>query len=47
MVQAGVFNVCILLKLILGFAEDYRRVVVNAHHEQVMIRSSADTNPVV
>lgn len=47
LVQGGTFNVCIPLKLILGFAEDYRKVVVNARQELVLIRSNSDTNAVV
>lgn len=47
LVQAGNFNVCIPLKLMLGFAEDYRKVVVNARQELVLIRSNSDKNAVV
>lgn len=25
----GIFNACVLLKILLGFAEDYRRDIVN------------------
>lgn len=38
------FNFCIPLSSILGFAEDYKRIVVNTHHELVLIRSANDKN---
>lgn len=36
------FSVCIPLKFLLGFAEDYRRVIVNARQELVLIRAHTD-----
>ncbi|XP_014295491.1 uncharacterized protein LOC106693249 [Microplitis demolitor] len=38
------FDVSIPLSLLLGFAEDYHKVVSNAKHELILIRSNADLN---
>ncbi|KMQ88087.1 hypothetical protein RF55_12483 [Lasius niger] len=40
----GHFNFCIPLYLLLGFCEDYRRVVINARHELILIRSRNNNN---
>lgn len=40
----GYFNICIPLRLLLGFCEDHKKVVVNTKHELVLIRSSTDMN---
>lgn len=40
----GSFNYCIPLKYLLGFAEDYKKIVVNAKHELVLIRTRTDLN---
>lgn len=45
--DAGNFNVCIPLKIILGFAEDYKKVILNMRQELVLIRSNSDKNAVV
>ena len=45
--NAGYFNVSIPLSLIFGFAEDYRKIVVNAKHELVLMRLRNDLNAVV
>ena len=37
--NAGYFNVSIPLSLIIGFAEDYRKIIVYAKHELVLMRS--------
>ena len=42
--EAGNFEVLIPLNLILGFAEDYQRIIVNAKHELILTRSNDDTN---
>jgi len=34
----GYFNFCVSLNMLLGFCEDYRRVVINARHELILIR---------
>lgn len=45
--RAGNFDVVIPLNFILGFAEDYRRVVVNAKHELILTRSNTDLDAVL
>ncbi|XP_070158847.1 uncharacterized protein [Polyergus mexicanus] len=40
----GYFNFCVPLYMLLGFCEDYRRVVINARHELILIRSRNDNN---
>jgi len=40
----GYFKFCILLNMLLRFCEDYRRVVINARHELILIRSRNDNN---
>lgn len=43
----GNFNVCIPLKILLGFAEDFKKIIVNCKQELVLIRSSSDVNAVI
>lgn len=43
----GYFNFCIPLSILLGFCEDYKRIVINARHELILIRSRHDYNSVV
>ncbi|EZA61267.1 hypothetical protein X777_13203 [Ooceraea biroi] len=43
----GDFIFCVSLGMLLGFFEDYRRVVINARHELVLIRAHNDNNCVV
>ena len=43
----GYFDVFIPLNMILGFAEDYRRIIVNAKHELILTRSNVDTNAII
>ncbi|XP_051154932.1 uncharacterized protein LOC127291522 [Leptopilina boulardi] len=43
----GYFDVNIPLSMILGFAEDYRKIVVNAKHELILTRSRTDLNAIV
>ncbi|XP_023312008.1 uncharacterized protein LOC111692310 [Anoplophora glabripennis] len=40
------FNVCIPLKMLLGFFEDYRKIILNMKQELVLIRSSNDLDAV-
>ncbi|XP_074096804.1 uncharacterized protein LOC141525993 [Cotesia typhae] len=40
----GYFDISIPLSFILGFAEDYNRIIINAKHELILTRSNADTN---
>jgi len=35
------------LNTLLGFCEDYKRVVVNARHELILIRARSDNNCLV
>lgn len=41
---ASAFSYSIPLSTILGFAEDYRNVIINAKHELILVRSRSDTN---
>lgn len=43
----GNFDVVIPLNLIFGFAEDYRKIVVNTKHELILTRSGHDRNAVI
>jgi hypothetical protein len=40
------FNVCIPIKMLLGFFEDYRKIILNMKQELVLIRSSNDLDAV-
>lgn len=40
------FVFCIPLKLLLGFAEQYKRIILNVKQELILIRSSSDNNAV-
>ena len=42
--EEGYFNFCVPLNMLLGFSEDYKRVVVNARHELILIRARNDYN---
>lgn len=42
----GYFNFCIPLKVLLGFAEDYKKIIVNAKHELILTRSRTDNNAI-
>lgn len=43
----GEFSVLLPLKMLMGFFEDYRRVVVNVKQELILLRSATDLNAVV
>ncbi|XP_036140849.1 uncharacterized protein LOC118644963 [Monomorium pharaonis] len=43
----GYFNFCVPLSVLLGFCEDYKRVIVNARHELILIRTRNDNNSIV
>ena len=43
----GNFDVVIPLSTCLGFAEDYKKIVVNMKHELVLTRSNNDTNTII
>lgn len=38
------FSYCIPLKYILGFAEDFKKIVINMKHELILVRSRNDNN---
>ncbi|XP_029670904.1 uncharacterized protein LOC115240074 [Formica exsecta] len=42
--NAAYFNFCVPLNILLGFCEDYKRVVINARHELFLICSRNDNN---
>lgn len=42
----GNFSFCVPLSSLLGFAEDYKKMIVSARHELVLIRSPGDKNAV-
>lgn len=42
----GNFNVCIPLKVWLGFAEDYSKILLNVKQELILIRSNSDVDAV-
>lgn len=44
--SSGNFSFCVRLNSLLGFAEDYTKMIVNARHELVLIRSASDKNAV-
>ena len=43
----GYFDVFIPLNMIFGFAEDYRKIIVNMKHELILSRSRTDLNAVL
>jgi hypothetical protein len=43
----GYFNFCVPLKMLLGFAEDYRKIIINAKHELILTRTSTDSNAII
>ncbi|KYN08602.1 hypothetical protein ALC62_00412 [Cyphomyrmex costatus] len=43
-ITEGYFNFCVPLNMLLGFCEDYKRVIVNARHELILIRARNDNN---
>ncbi|XP_051155216.1 uncharacterized protein LOC127277865 [Leptopilina boulardi] len=45
--ENGYFDVNIPLNMIFGFAEDYRKIVVNAKHELILTISRTDLNTIV
>lgn len=43
----GKFSACIPLKMIFGFAEDYKKTLVNIPQQLVLIRSNSDTDALI
>jgi len=46
-IPEGYFNFCVPLNTLLGFCEDYKRVVVNTHHELILIWARSDNSCLV
>ena len=46
-IEKGVFDVNIPLKMILGFAEDYKKIIINCRHELVLTRAHNDDSALV
>lgn len=44
--QNGNFCVCVPLKMFLGFAEDFNKIIVNTRQELILIRSTSDVNAI-
>ncbi|XP_044010190.1 uncharacterized protein LOC122853840 [Aphidius gifuensis] len=42
--SSGYFDISIPLSLLLGFAEDYKKIIINAKHELILIRANSDAN---
>lgn len=40
----GHFNFCVPLRLLLGFAEDYNKIIMNCKHELILIRAKSDVD---
>ncbi|KYQ59129.1 hypothetical protein ALC60_01857 [Trachymyrmex zeteki] len=45
--EEGYFNFCVPLNMLLDFCEDYKRVIVNARHELILVRARNDYNCLV
>ena len=43
----GNFDILLPLNILLGFAEDYQKIIVNAKHELILIRTNVDTNAIM
>lgn len=43
-VSSKYFNYCVPLRLLMGFFEDYKKILVNVKQELILIRSRTDTN---
>lgn len=44
--STGNFSVCIPLNKILGFAEDYNKIIMNCKHELILLRSNTNLNAI-
>jgi len=44
--KTGLFNVCIPLKMLMGFFEDYKKVILNSKQELILVRDNTDKNAV-
>lgn len=43
----GLFTVCIPLKFLMGFFEDYKKVVLNSKQELILVRDNSDKNATI
>ena len=43
----GNFIVCIPLKILMGFAEDFHKIIMNLRQELILIRSNTDLNAII
>ena len=43
----AIFDVHIPLSLLFGFAEDYRKIIVNTKHELILTRANSDANAIL
>ncbi|XP_044014012.1 uncharacterized protein LOC122856407 [Aphidius gifuensis] len=42
--SSGYFDISIPLSLLLGFAEDYKKIIMNAKHKLILIRANSNVN---
>lgn len=42
--DSNLFNVCIPLKMLMGFFEDYKKIILNVKQELIFVRSNTDLN---
>lgn len=47
MIRCEKFDVCVPLKILLGFAEDYRKIIINCRQELILQRTSVDLNALI
>ena len=45
--ENGYFDVYIPLRMLLGFCEDYQKIIVNAQHQLILTRTSTDHNAIL
>ena len=45
--ENGYFDVCIPLRICLGFAEDFQKIILNIRQELVLVRSNTDVNAII
>lgn len=43
----GNFNVCIPMRMVMGFFEDFKKILINVRQELVLLRCSADVNAII
>ena len=43
----GLFNVCIPLKFLMGFFEDYKKIILNSKQELILVRDNSDKNATI